>query len=176
MQKHFELPKRGLSGFLRRATPAEAAAVLHQTLDEGLLKQLGPFAAVHPYSLEGKVKELHTLVVSPKPAPGGAESSGQVSMPSICGFMIPVPPAQSQWTIDIAAPDSWVPIQCILPKNSMLSADQAQPLLATLKVQNAEAQEKIVSSLAYCSALTCELPRWATCLKPAVLCREKTGC
>ena len=86
MQKLFELPKRGLSGFLRRATPAEAAAVLHQTLDEGLLKQLGPFAAVHPYALEGKVKELHLLVVSPKPAPGGAESSGQVSMPSACYF------------------------------------------------------------------------------------------
>ena len=82
MQKLLELPKRGLSGFLRRATPAEAAAVLRQTLDEGLLKQLGPFAAVHPYRLEAQVTDLHTLVVSPKPAPGGAESSGQVRLQS----------------------------------------------------------------------------------------------
>ena len=82
MQKLMDLPKRGLSGFLRRATPAEAAAVLRQTLDEGLLKQLGPFAAVHPYRLEAQVTDLHMLVVSPKPAPGGAESSGQVSTPS----------------------------------------------------------------------------------------------
>ena len=68
----------------------EAAAVLRQTLDEGLLKQLGPFAAVHPYNLEAKVTELHMLVVSPKPAPGGAESSGQVCIPSTCVFTPPV--------------------------------------------------------------------------------------
>lgn len=79
MQKMFELPKRGLSGFLRRASPAEAEAVLRQTLDEGLLKAMGPFAAVHPYRLEAQVTDVHMLVVSPKPAPGGAESSSQVS-------------------------------------------------------------------------------------------------
>ena len=89
MQKLLDLPKRGLSGFLRRATPAEAAAVLRQTLDEGLLKQLGPFAAVHPYRLEAQVTDLHMLVVSPKPTPGGAESSGQVCILS-CGELPPV--------------------------------------------------------------------------------------
>lgn len=74
----FELPKRGLSGFLRRATPAEAEAALRASLDEGLLRALGPFAAVHPYRLEAQVTDMHTLVVSPKPAPGGAESSSRV--------------------------------------------------------------------------------------------------
>ena len=81
MQKMFELPKRGLSGLLRRATPAEAEAVLRQTLDADLLKQLGPFAEVHPYRLEAQVTDAHMLMVSPKPDPGGAESSSQVSTP-----------------------------------------------------------------------------------------------
>ncbi|CAK0785712.1 hypothetical protein CVIRNUC_008923 [Coccomyxa viridis] len=76
-KKLFELPKRGLSGLLRRATPAEAEAVLRQTLDADLLKQLGPFAEVHPYRLEAQVTDAHMLMVSPKPDPGGAESSSQ---------------------------------------------------------------------------------------------------
>lgn len=79
LQKLFELPKRGLSGFLRRATPAEAEAALRASLDEGLLRQMGPFAGVHPYRLEAQVTDMAALVVSPKPDPSGAESSSQVS-------------------------------------------------------------------------------------------------
>ena len=55
--------------------------MLRQTLDADLLKQLGPFAEVHPYRLEAQVTDAHMLMVSPKPDPGGAESSSQVSTP-----------------------------------------------------------------------------------------------
>ena len=52
------MPKRGLSGLLRRPSPAAAAnsaESLQASLDEGLLKQLGPIAAIHPYRLEAQV-------------------------------------------------------------------------------------------------------------------------
>ncbi len=52
------LPKRGLSGLLRRAPSAamaQTAEALQASLDEGLLKQLAPLAAVHPYRLEAQV-------------------------------------------------------------------------------------------------------------------------
>lgn len=40
----FELPERGPSGCLRRATPAEAEALLCFSLDKGLMRQMGHFA------------------------------------------------------------------------------------------------------------------------------------
>jgi hypothetical protein len=57
------MPKRsGFSGLLRRlpsVSAAQTAALkedaLQASLDEGLLKQLGPIAAIHPYRLEAQV-------------------------------------------------------------------------------------------------------------------------
>ncbi len=63
-----ELPKRGLSGVLRRAPSAamaQTAEALQASLDEGLLRQLAPMAGVHPYRLEAQVLRC----ASCKPAP-----------------------------------------------------------------------------------------------------------
>jgi hypothetical protein len=49
-----ELGRRSLSGLLRRGASAQNAAALASALDTGLLQQLGPIAAVHPYRLEAQ--------------------------------------------------------------------------------------------------------------------------
>ncbi|CAL8471190.1 g10732 [Coccomyxa elongata] len=74
------LPKRGLSGLLRRAPSAamaQTAEALQASLDEGLLKQLSPLAAVHPYRLEAQVTEDGFLAAA---SPGGTELAPQGRM------------------------------------------------------------------------------------------------
>ena len=50
-----EMPRRGLSGLLRRGSAADAHAALGASLDAGLLAHLGPITAAHPYRLEAQV-------------------------------------------------------------------------------------------------------------------------
>ena len=51
-----EMPKRALSGLLRRSGSAGSAGALANALDAGLLQQLGPIAASHPYKLEAQAR------------------------------------------------------------------------------------------------------------------------
>ncbi|EIE19554.1 hypothetical protein COCSUDRAFT_67698 [Coccomyxa subellipsoidea C-169] len=77
-----EMPKRGLSGLLRRPSPAAAAnsaESLQASIDEGLLKQLGPIAAIHPYRLEAQVTE-EGFLASACPSPAAAGSSTQATI------------------------------------------------------------------------------------------------